>query len=112
MPTRFSKDQYPLTLDKQAVYVKERVEERDGHHIWQLCRHAKYGYPRGGAPVGYRAATRLAWEVEHGESLPTETLILPTCEEPACVNPAHMVTSTLHPSQLPRVPRAEKARAS
>ena len=106
--TRFTKDMYPLTLEQQGVYVRERIVEENGHHIWQLCLHARYGYPRGGAPVGFKAATRAAYECHVGKRIPATLLVLPTCGEVRCVNPEHMATSTLHPFQLPRAPRDGK----
>ncbi|QGZ17204.1 endonuclease [Arthrobacter phage DrYang] len=106
--TKFSMDMYPLNLEQQAIYVRERVVEENGHHVWQLGLHSTHNYPRCGAPVNYKNATRAAYEVHLGRRIPSYLLVLPTCEEPRCVNPEHMVTSTLPPAALPRVPRGEK----
>ncbi|ASX98783.1 HNH endonuclease [Arthrobacter phage Colucci] len=110
MLRKFKKADYPLDLDQQAIYVQDRIEVEDGHHIWQLALHKVWGYPRGGQPIGYKIAYRAAWEVEHGERLPSNVLILPTCERPECVNPAHMVKSTLNPGALPKITAARLER--
>lgn len=110
MLRKFTRADYPLDLANQAIYCQDRIEVEDGHHIWQLGIHKVWGYPRGGAPVNFRTAYRLTWEVEHGVRLPSDVLILPTCERPECVNPAHMVRSTLNPNQLPRINKASRER--
>ncbi|AYD81601.1 endonuclease [Arthrobacter phage KBurrousTX] len=107
---RYTKDMYPLDLEQQTHYVKDRVVVEGDHHIWQLGIHKVWGYPRGGAPIGFKIAYRAAWEVEHGERLPSDVLIIPTCDRVECVNPAHMVSMRCLPNQVPKMNKARRER--
>jgi len=57
------------------------------------CDKDGYGRLNFGRPIRRAAAHRLSWEFKHGPILPGFH-VLHTCDNPPCVNPAHLRLST------------------
>lgn len=77
------------------------VDRRGPGECWPwIGRCVKGGYGR--VFVGYsherktimQLAHRVAWELDHGESIPANMLIRHKCDNPPCQNPAHLELGT------------------
>lgn len=68
------------------------------------------GYGKMTANGKRRGAHRIAFELEHGVSLDSETIIRHTCDNPACCNPAHLVAGTVADNVADRNARQRQAK--
>jgi hypothetical protein len=86
------------------------IETPSGCWEWQGTRN-EHGY--GGVSVEgkWRKAHQVAWELTHGER-PPGVGVLHTCDNPPCVNPAHLFLGTQAENVQDMIAKGRAARGS
>jgi len=92
---------YPTLTPAQTGLFWKKVDRSGGPNAcWPWIAKAKTGAGRGIVRVNKQplAAPRVAYELVVG-ALPLDVLLYPTCQNPACVNPAHQKVGTQSEAQ-------------
>lgn len=108
-----------LTVDRERESPRRRLSlaERFASHtmqaengcvLWTACKNRKgYGYIGVGQKL--RIASRVAWELANG-TIPDEMCVLHHCDNPSCVNPAHLFLGTKADNGADMVAKGRQAR--
>lgn len=82
------------------------VDKRGPDECWLwLGSRVGAGYGRfrlGGAKEGYPEAHRYAWEQANGRPVPSGMFVCHSCDNPSCVNPAHLWIGSATDNNLDR----------
>ena len=85
------------------INIIERIERHAGELRDDECWETDF-HPSGGSSRLYvnlrerggrtNSLHRIAWEAHNAEPIPEGMLVMHTCDNPACFNPAHLVLGT------------------
>lgn len=87
---------------KQYLFTRT-VKNANGCWVWQGCK-IHTGYGRVQRRPNAWLAHRLAWTLTHGD-IPPETFVLHHCDNPPCINPAHLYLGTQHDNMRDMIAR-------
>lgn len=102
----------PYSTRPLAERFWEKVEQGPGCWEWMAGRDSATGYGRiriGRAGSKHQLAHRVSWELANGP-IPDGLWVLHHCDNPPCVNPAHLYLGTTIDNNRDRDARGRTAR--
>ena len=89
-------------------FASHTTQAASGCVLWTACKNRRgYGYFRVYGKL--RIASRVAWELANG-TIPDEMCVLHHCDNPSCVNPAHLFLGTKADNGADMVAKGRQAR--
>jgi len=82
----------------RKIFWAKAAPTENGCWRWTGSRN-KQGYGRGMRHGRYFGAHRMAWELTHG-AIPPGACVLHRCDNPSCVNPAHLFLGSQRDNRL------------
>lgn len=91
-----------------------KVDRASGNGCWTWNAATSRGYglfSRGGRSGRMELAHRVSWEIAHGEPPSPDRLVRHRCDNPPCVNPAHLELGDQHDNMRDMAVRGRSGRA-
>lgn len=87
------------------------VEAENGCWLWPRATNKRgYGIFWAGRDRGKDTAHRISWEITNGRRVPTGMEVRHSCDNPPCINPAHLQLGTHQDNMDDRSRRLRQAR--
>lgn len=88
-----------------------KVEKKEANDCWNWQANKTYnGYGQLSICGKGVRAHRFSYEMHHNRKIAPGLIVMHTCDNPACVNPAHLVEGTVHENIQDKVNKNRQAR--